>query len=125
MISSTQIRSLTSEGISYEDEHGVEQFINFSQCYQNYLERELTDERWEQIKQLNRKTDNDKEAYIASVKEWKQVAIRNVLEPPWADGPFIEFHTKPPVRFKFASIDQFYEVRNVIENNGWVTFDLS
>jgi hypothetical protein len=125
IVNGSQIKTITDQGLTYTDENGEEKFINFFTCYENYLQRYLNQEAWEWFKQNNSKTDADWDDYVDHTKSWKEVARRNILTFPWGDGPFIEFHTEPLTRFKFANEDEFYRVRYEVEKTGWVTFDLS
>jgi hypothetical protein len=79
----------------------------------------LSPERWEQHKQLNNKSDEDWDAYVEWVQGWKEVAHRNIL------GPYIEFHTKPPIQFEFDTTEEFMKTYGLIHKAGWATFDLS
>jgi len=80
------------------------------------------------MKELNPRSqwnDEDIKKYIEKVNQWKEVGRRNVLGVPWADGPYIEFHTDPPLRFEFATVDDYAKVRYLVEQFGWRTMDLS
>jgi hypothetical protein len=120
-----QIRKVTPEGVVYLDENGDEQFIDFAACYKNYFTRRTSPEEWEVIKKVNNKTDVDWEWYVERVKRWREVGGRQILTPPLADGPYIEFHTEPSTRFKFETEQEFQKVRNAIGRTGWKTGDLS
>jgi len=119
-----QIRRLTKQGIWYEDD-GREQFIDFTTCYENYVQESLSHEAWERIKKANNKSDADWEDYVDRTRRFKYIGDRNILTPPWADGPYIEFYTTPPIRFKFETEEMFQKVRNYIERTGWRTGDRS
>lgn len=119
-----QIRRLTKQGIWYEDD-GKEQFIDFTTCYENYVQESLSPESWERIKKANNKSDADWEDYVDRIRRFKYIGDRNILTPPWADGPYIEFYTTPPIRFKFETEAKFQKVRNYIERTGWRTGDRS
>ncbi|MBC7812673.1 MAG: hypothetical protein H7175_16070 [Burkholderiales bacterium] len=119
-----QIRSLTKQGIWYEDD-AIERFIDFTMCYENYVQESLSPERWESIKKFNHKSDADWEDYADRIRRFKYVGDRNILTPPWADGPYIEFCTTPLIRFKFATEAAFQKVRIYIERSGWRTGDKS
>lgn len=120
-----QIQEITAAGILYRDDAGQVQFINFESCYQNYLRRVTSPEYVERIRQLNNFDDEALQKSIERSKAWKEIGTRNVLEPPWAEGPFIEFHTEPRVRFKFISVEEFRTVNEAIWGAGWQTTDLS
>src|SRR5579871_3990594 len=115
ILNGSHIRGVTAQGVIYVDDSEEEVFIDFAKCYENYVNISLNSEMWERHKQLNNQTDADWDRYVERVKRWREVGRRNGLTPPWADGPFIEFHTEPPVRFKFASHDEiFTEVLSAI-----------
>jgi hypothetical protein len=120
-----QIKEITPKGLMYIDDTGVEQFINFAKCYEIYVQEMLSPEHWEQHKQLNNKSDEDWDAYVEWIQRHKLVADRNILTPPWADGPYIEFYTKPPIRFKFDTTEEFRKIYGLIHEAGWTTSDLS
>ena len=120
-----QIKDVTPEGITYLDNDGNEQFIDFAQCHTNYVQKKTSPEYWEKMKQLNNWTDANWESYIEEVKGWKEIGKRNILEMPWGDGPYIEFHTEPSIRFKFASKEEYGKVMTAIMQTEWKTFDQS
>jgi len=124
----SRIRSITAEGLLYVDDDGREHFIDFAECYAYYVRKTTAPEYIEQIKELNPQSQWDEEGinkYIQKRVAWREVALRNVLGEPWDDGPYIEFHTEPGIRFKFSTQEEFYKVRYAIEQFGWRTFDLS
>src|SRR5689334_6509793 len=90
-----QLRRSTKQGIWYE-ENGIEQFIDFMLCYENYVQDSLSPETWQKIKKANNKSDADWENYADRIRQFKYVGDRNILAPPWADGPYVEFFTTPP-----------------------------
>jgi hypothetical protein len=120
-----QIKAVTPQGISYLDDEGFAQFIDFAECYANYMRKITSPEYWERIKQLNNFTDADWERHVQRMKNWKEIGARQPLTPPWADGPYIEFHTDPPIRFKFDSKEEYGNVITAIMQTGWKTFDQS
>lgn len=120
-----QIREITAKGLLYVDDNGEEQFIEFSDCYDNHLSRYTNPERLEIIKQVNNFDDEQLAKSIERKKQYKAIGDRQILSPPWGDGPYIEFYTDPPLRFNFDSEDEFSEVRSEIENGGWTTYDCS
>src|SRR5438874_12217961 len=126
----TQIQAISAEGLRYLDENGVEQFIDFSVCFENYVKWSIEPSQLEEVKKLNRMDDRQLEKYIEELREWKQVAYRGEDGFPWAtqpcEGSCIEFHTIPPTRFEFETEDElFYEVYVKIRRLGWQTLDLS
>lgn len=116
---------LTAQGISYLDDEDDEQFIDFQQCYENHLADMASDSVWQVVKELNKKTDVYRDEYIQRLRNAKQIGDRNILTFPWEDGPYIEFYTIPPIRFKFGSVDEWSTILNGIRRAGWRTFDHS
>jgi len=123
-----QIREITAEGLTYQTENGDKVFIDFAVCHANYVQNMVSPGGIERMKELNPRSqwnDEDIKKYIEKVNQWKEVGRRNVLGVPWADGPYIEFHTDPPLRFEFATVDDYAKVRYLVEQFGWRTMDLS
>ena len=123
-----QIQNITAEGLLYLSDNGDELYIDFSACYKNYLEKVTSPQYIERMKELNPGHQWDSEGirqYVEKRIAWREVANRQILGPPWADGPYIEFHTEPPTRFNFSTEDEYRKVRYEIERHGWRTFDLS
>lgn len=123
ILDGSRIRSVTAQGITYVDDDGAELFIDFAQCYENYLKDMLSPERRETIMRVNNMTDDDWDAWFEKVKKFKQVGRRQPMSPPWADGPFIDFHTEPPIRFQLSSIGEYVDLSEM-RNAGWRLFDL-
>lgn len=120
------IREVTSKGISYIDDAGQEQFIDFEACYQNYLKRFDDPEYIERFRQMSKLGDKELKDSIRRLKEWRQIGARTVLGPPWEDGPYIEFHTEPPIRFQFETREGMFDlIIHTARKAGWLTFDLS
>ena len=113
------IRSVTAQGIVYVDDTGVEQFIDFLQCYENFVERHLSPESWASHKELNHKTDEDWDEYVEWVKGTKAIGARDIGEL------FIDFYTEPRIRFQFATQDEWWLIRRSTRKAGWHTFDLT
>jgi hypothetical protein len=124
MLNGKQIREVTAQGVYYVDENNVEQFIDFAQCYQNYINERLSPETWENHKKVNLKTDADWNKYVERTNTYKTVGTRNHLTPPWSDGPYIEFYTIPRVRFKFGTNDEWRTTVQTIRHLGHKLFDL-
>ena len=120
-----QIQRMVAQGLWYIDDDGTEQFIDFAICYENYVQVALTPEKLEAMKRASNKSDTEWAEHFERIKRLKYVGDRNILTAPWADGPYIEFYTKPPIRFKFATVEQYQRVRNYIERTGWRTGDRS
>src|SRR5262245_26288824 len=99
-----QILDIKADGLTYVDDEGNKQFINFAECFENYFHEATSPEYIERMKELNPQMQWDKEGvenYIEKRRRWREIADRCILGKPWADGPYIEFHTEPPIRFDF------------------------
>ncbi len=80
------------------------------------------------MKELNPQSQWDDEGvnrYIETASNRKEIGRRQVLGAPWDDGPFIEFYAEPPIRFNFASVDEYHAAAYTIAEFGWMLFDLS
>ena len=123
-----QIRDIKAEGLTYVDDEGNEKFIDFAVCLDNYFRKVTSAQYIERMKELNPQSQWDEEGiknYIASRRRWREIANRCVLGKPWSDGPFVEFHTEPSIRFDFDTEEEYGHARSHIERFGWKTFDLS
>ena len=133
VISHSQIKSITCEGLVYLDSDGGEHIVNFEDCYQNYLARRLSDEAFESFLKHNPgMLDGDFEKYSARVKDdrLRYIANRNVLGDRLIDGkqqeglPYFEFYTSPPTIIEFQTREKLGEVRTKIEGEcRWRTLD--
>jgi hypothetical protein len=103
-----KITNITSEGVTYTDEEGNEQFIDFKVCLQNYIK----------TKEKNRGssvTDEDREFW----QKAKYVGVRYTFSEP----PNIQFYTDPRIFFEFPIKDDLYDVAYKIKKAGWRTND--
>lgn len=103
------IKSITAEGIKYFDEAGIDNFVDFKECNENWIQyrkrtENLSDEKLEYIRR------ND-----------KCVGQRDSCARP----QFIELFTRPFTRFEFETEQAFVQMKNDIISNGWTTLDLS
>ncbi len=105
IVNGTQIRDVTPDGLWYIAETGARVFIDYADCHAKYVKKTTTAEYIEHMKELNPQSQWDEEGikqFIARRIAWKEIGRIQVLGPPWDDeGPYIEFHTEPPIRFKF------------------------
>jgi hypothetical protein len=128
IIDGQRVKSITAQGLLYSNDDGTDTYIDFLACYNNYLQKVTSHEHIERMKELNPGFQWDTESikdYIKTRTKWREIAKRNVLGPPWDDGPYIEFYTEPPTRIKFATQAEYGAARYVLEGAGWRTFDLS
>jgi hypothetical protein len=117
-----RIQTITAEGLTYLTDDGEEAFIDFRVCHTNDFNRHTTPKNIEQMKAWNPQDNWDEDGvkeYIERVKSWRKVANRNILEL------YIEFYTDPPIRFDFATVEEFHAVRSRLEKLKWYTFDLT
>jgi hypothetical protein len=114
-----QIREITPEGLTYVDEEGKLQFIDFEACYQKHMTAFMKPEHLERYKEINYMTDEDLQARLELMKDWKEIGGRDLYGNP----PYIEFYSDPPVRFEFADVNEFHRVRYLVHKGGWHTFD--
>lgn len=110
------IKSVTTEGISYVDENGIEGYVDFKQCSENWI-------------QYRKRSENlNHEKVIELKRSSKCVGQRDICANP----RFIEFFTRPFTRFEFIESDEypdtemaFCKLQNDIISAGWTTLDLS
>ncbi|MBZ0289270.1 MAG: hypothetical protein K8I30_16745 [Anaerolineae bacterium] len=117
----TRIKDITSEGITYLDDDGNEQFIDFAACFANYMQKVTSPEYCERMKQLNNWSQEDWEAYLQRMRNWKRVGQRDFGAKP----PYVEFLTDPVIRFEFETMDEFYQVSGRVRKVRWNTMDLA
>jgi hypothetical protein len=110
---------MIAEGVNYLDDEGIEQFISYQACFENYLEEYASPKSWERHKELNLWHDKSFEDYVESVKSNKKVADRNIHDL------YIEFYTEPRICFNFESQDEWWKLRKHIEKSGWRTWDMA
>ena len=82
MLNGKQIREVTAQGIKYLDENNVEQFIDFTQCYENYVNRWLHPDTRKRMMEINQMNAADWEKFVEKVRTIKEIGIRQVLTPP-------------------------------------------
>lgn len=112
------IIEITSEGLTYLDENGERQFIDFADCYQRYLDRWNDPVHLKRFKEGNpTRSDEELEASLKRIRAYKEVGGRDF------SVPYIEFYTEPPTRFYFSNLDEFYKVQYLLKKAGWRTFD--
>ncbi|SDP30588.1 hypothetical protein SAMN04487897_1742 [Paenibacillus sp. yr247] len=106
------IRSISSDGIKYIDENGIEKYVDFIECNENWInyrkrKENLSDERIESVRGKD-----------------KCIGQRDSGTSP----RFIEFFTRPFTRFEFEgpnSEHDYAQLRDKIISSGWTTLDLS
>lgn len=117
---SENIIEVTSEGIRYLDENREEQFIDFAECYQRYLDGLNDPEHIKGFKEANpTRSDEELEANLNYCRSLKKVADRDFTVP------YIEFYTQPRIRFNFPNRDEYDEVIWGIRKAGWRTYDMA
>jgi hypothetical protein len=128
-VNGEQIQDITAKGLVYLNANGVAEFIDFQRCYENYVRWNTRTDKLEREKEINHMDDAQFKSYIEEIHEWREVAYRSIDGLPWAAdpcrGPCIQFHTDPPIRFEFATVDDFTRVQSMIRRFGWRTSDWS
>lgn len=114
-----QIKMINTHGITYLDASGQEVFIDFRECYENYLKRRLSSEGWHGYQENNGQEISDWNTYLKTVIAWREVGWRN------AEGFCFELHTDPPTLFEFEAVEEFQKMIYAIHYTGWATFDMS
>lgn len=110
------IKDITLEGINYIDSNGVEGFIDFKQCNENWI-------------QYRKRKENLSDENVNEIrKKDRCIGQRDAC----ASTPFIELFTKPFTRFEFVKSDEypdpieaFKKLKESIMNAGWTTLDFS
>lgn len=103
-----EIINVTLEGVNYLDEKGIQQFIDFETCHQNYII-----DRKKSLR--SHYTDEEKEFW----QRGKFVGVRVTFRQP----PAIEFYTEPRIYFEFPTIDEVWKIASRIKEVGWRTND--
>ncbi|MEW9702912.1 hypothetical protein [Paenibacillus sp. SI8] len=109
------IKSITPDGLNYIDETGMDKFVDFKECNEN----------WIQYRKRRENLNDEKVEYIRGHD--KCIGQRDSCAQPH----FIEFFTRPFTRFEFeestecSSEEAFAQLRNNIISAGWTTIDLS
>ncbi len=111
------IKKISNNGITYIDDSGIESFVDFKECNENWI-------------QYRAKTEKLHSNEIENLKQNdKNVGQRDIC----ADPKFIEFFTRPKfTRFNFKeSVEApnpeeiFIKTQQSITAAGWTTLDLS
>lgn len=113
-----RIQQISHEGVSYVDDLGQVQFIEFEACYQNAINQWLTREHPELIGNSNNLGEDPPDVQIR--KNCKAVGVRNATGRPY---PYIEFYSSPSIRFYFKTYQEFRKIADSIINAGWQTLD--
>lgn len=134
-IHSSQIREISEKGISYLDDSGEEGFIDFENCYQNFLKRCLSLEAYEKHIELNPSNHHKTyEEYVGWIKSMNEIGRRNVCGRQYSfddnvtsesDNPYFEFFTNPLSVVECDNQDEYWKVRKGFEKHGWRTQDMS
>lgn len=120
-----RIQNITAEGLTYLKDDGSEGFIDFVACRERAFAGFTEPESLKQFQEINHLNDEQLNESIQRRKEWKYVGDRSILGEPWGSAPFIEFYTDPPIRFEFATEEEFHSVLDVMRHNHWRTHDLT
>jgi predicted RNA-binding protein with RPS1 domain len=114
---SDAIKNVTELGLEYIDENGNPKFIDFKICCQN-SGNFFTYPEYVPVRNI-----------IGEPGQYElrcqYVAVRNIIGDPCGTAPYMEFLTEPMTKFVFNRKENFRELRWLIEEKGWLTFDLS
>jgi hypothetical protein len=124
LLDGNRIKDVTTEGLFYLDAEDQLQYIDFAACYANFVRQMTEPDYWEHYKEINRLTNADWERHLQRLERWKEIGSKQPLTSPWADGQYIQFHTDPPIRFKFATVKEFQEAGGTILETRWKLMDL-
>jgi hypothetical protein len=126
VIKGSQVNEIRQDGITYLDDAGQEQFIDFEACYQDYLAGRLSPKAIQDFQQMNRIADEDMPAHIERIKKWREVGKRNVLGDDIERRlPYIVFYTSPRIRIEFDHREKYDEVIYLLRKSNWHTFDMT
>lgn len=116
----TNIVEITSEGLTYVDEHEDSQYIEFAACYQRYTDGLCDPNTLKRYKEAN---PDRGEEWLKDRIEW----MKTLKEIGYRDFtiPYIQLHTDPPTRFRFSSQEAYGKVLTLITKKaGWRLRDL-
>ena len=114
---SDAIKNVTELGLEYIDENGNPKFIDFKICCQN-SGKFFTYPEYVPVRNIIGEPCQDE-------LRCQYVAVRNIIGDPCGTAPYMEFLTEPLTKFVFNRKENFRELRWLIEEKGWLTFDLS
>jgi hypothetical protein len=112
------IFEITSEGLTYMDETGKWQFIDFAGCYQRYADQWSDPVYLKGFKEVNStRSDEELEASIKFLRTVKEIGGRDF------SIPFIALYTDPRTEFYFSSRDEYDKVVYLVRKAGWRLMD--
>jgi hypothetical protein len=123
-VDGSQIREIRVDGVEYLDDDAKRQFIDFALCHANSMKEYTSPENTEHFKAQNRLSDEEYDEFVERTRAFKAVGARQIMGPPWADGPYVEFYTDPPTRFDLTEAE-YWQIVSTIHKLGWNTFDMS
>lgn len=106
------INNITLNGIEYLDANGAVKFISFVECNENWLD----------YRKRTESLDDDQVAKLRGTSV--TIGQRDIAH----SKAYIEFFTKPFVRFEFelpAQESEYKALRDAVWHYGWATIDLS
>jgi hypothetical protein len=133
-INAKQIRDISAEGITYTDNDGSEGFIDFEECYQNYLKARLAPENLKRIQELNFIPDDKMPEKIERIKAHKEIGRRNILgnekgyglaTDPKLDKPYFVLYQESPIAIECDDKTEFSKLKHEFDKHGWRTLDIT
>ena len=106
------VEKTTAEGIQFVDTFGSSLFLSFNECNENWLAYRKRTEF------LNDEQVNNLRGKDRTIGQRNADTTKN----------FIEFFTRPFIRFEFDNpeqVDAYRNLRDTIQTYGWTTHDLS
>lgn len=128
-----QVKIISETGFTFELAEGRFQFLDFEECYQNYVMKRTDREQYN--KQAEQYPNNmpSYEKHVARIKSFRQVAIRNAFGDSYPyqsiqiESPiqhWIFFHANEPVLVTYKDYDQFNDMQVQMHTKGeWLTWD--
>ena len=121
----SRIQEVTAQGLTYLDDRGEEQFIDFAACFQRWLGRSITPEVLKNVKEWNHMTDAQVQEFIGDMNNETVVGGRDIYGYSETKLPSIQFYTEPPTNFEFPDVQDFYRINYLVRKVGWRTQDLA
>lgn len=112
----TNIIEILPSGLLYRDEHDENQFIDFANCYQNYLAGWDDPEQIAGLRRANPTlSDEGLEQSLSNIRAFPQVGE--------SDFGYALFYTEPITKFTFTNEDARITFFLAVHGSGWALYD--